>query len=263
MSIVPFRRIRAVAGKILRQSPAYYWPVRVRSGLAKGARWTAFPYSSYWRGNTEMDVEEAIRNHGAMEGASCWDLGAHFGIYAVGMGMAVGPTGQVAAFEPNPVAFAKCARHVRMNHLHWVKLFNAGVADHQGPDVLILGSDADSSSAHVAYEDEPSDSISKTVSVNLLKLDSLVDTDEIRLPDFIKVDVEGRGAHALAGAFRSISASRPTIVMSFHSRWELEGTKQLLAPLEYAGHDPSGTRLAWDDCLYRTVILYRPSHFGE
>lgn len=202
-----------------------------------------------------MDVETAIHDYGSVEGGSCWDLGAHFGIYTVGMAMAVGPKGQVAAFEPNPISFAKCARHVRMNRLHWVKLFNAGASDHQGEDRLILSSDADSSSAHLAYEDEQSGSTSEILKITLVRLDSLVDNNEIRIASFIKVDVEGRGAQALAGASRSISAARPTIVMSFHSKWELEGTKELLEPLGYHGHDPAGRALAWADCLYRTAIL--------
>src|SRR5713226_6755785 len=91
--------VRRAVGLILRCSRLEYFPVKVRKGIARGARWTLFPYSSYWRGHTEADVEQAIRLHGSIVGAACWDLGAHFGIYAVGMAMAVGATGQVAAFE--------------------------------------------------------------------------------------------------------------------------------------------------------------------
>ena len=33
------------------------FPVRVRSGVAQGARWTFFPYSAYWRGTHEPEAQ--------------------------------------------------------------------------------------------------------------------------------------------------------------------------------------------------------------
>src|SRR5438105_10018315 len=101
-------------------TPIQYIPVRVKKGLARGAKWTLFPYSAYWRGQTEVDVDVAIRGYGSIRGMTCWDLGAHFGIYTVGMAMAVGRDGQVVGFEPNPASFDRCRRHVRMNRLSWV-----------------------------------------------------------------------------------------------------------------------------------------------
>jgi len=247
--------LHGIAGRIAGKSPLRNWPVRVKKGLAQGARWTAFPYSGYWRGETEMDVEQAINQHGAMEGASCWDLGAHFGIYTVGMAMAVGSQGCVASFEPNPVAFAKCKRHVEMNGLTWVKLFNAGVSDRERTGRLIVGMNCDSSSAHLLYEDEKEEPASGLTEITLVQLDLLVESGAIRRPDFIKVDVEGHGAKALLGARRSILETTPTLVVSFHSRWELEGTKELLEPMGYSAQDGSGSPLTWQECLYRTAIL--------
>ncbi|MSU65186.1 MAG: hypothetical protein EXS38_03585 [Opitutus sp.] len=48
---------------------------------------------------------------GDIRGWTCWDLGAHFGLYSVGLARRVGPAGQVAAFEPNPISFARLQRH--------------------------------------------------------------------------------------------------------------------------------------------------------
>jgi FkbM family methyltransferase len=255
LGMIRIRKLRDVTSRLLGASPISRWPVRVRKGLAKGALWTAFPYSAYWRGNTEMDVEAAIRLHGSMEGGCCWDLGTHYGIYSVGMAMAVGPRGQVAGFEPDPVSFAKCRHHVEMNKLNWVKLFNAAVSERQGTDRLLCGTYAGSSTSHLRYEDERMPERAETLNITLVTLDSLVERDEIRLADFIKVDVEGHGAKALAGAHRSIVKARPTMVMSFHSELELAGTRRLLEPLGYCGYEPSGRSLAWEQCLYRTAVL--------
>jgi hypothetical protein len=88
--------LKTLISRALSHTPLQYFPVRVRKGLAQGAHWTLFPYSANWRGQVEQDVEMAVRRYGTMTGAACWDLGTHFGIYTVGMAMAVGSAGQVA-----------------------------------------------------------------------------------------------------------------------------------------------------------------------
>src|SRR6516165_9447744 len=133
-----WKQLRARIANWGARTPLRNLPVRVRAGLAKGARWTLLPHTAYWRGNTEIEVEAAIRRQGDLRGATCWDLGTHFGIYTVGLAMAVGPTGQVVGFEPDPVSFARCQRHVRMNRLGWVKLYNAAVSSTVGSAVLLL-----------------------------------------------------------------------------------------------------------------------------
>ncbi len=168
--------IRTLTSRLLAQTPLQYYPVTVQKGLAKGARWTLFPYSAYWRGNTELDVEEAIRLHGSIRGATCWDLGTHFGIYTVGMAMAVGSQGQVIGFEPNPLSFKRCQYHVNLNSLSWVKLFNAAVSASEGSSTLIISNNNDNvaPSAHFAYEDEQVDAKTPSLKVNTLVLDNLV-----------------------------------------------------------------------------------------
>lgn len=250
-----FQKCKDLMSQLLARSPLRSWPVRVKMGLAKGARWTAFPCSSYWRGNTETDVEAAIRAHGSMKGGCCWDLGAHFGIYTVGMGLAVGPTGQIAAFEPDPLSFDKCRRHVEMNRMSWCKLFNAGVSNLPGRSHFIVRAGLGATTSHLRYEDENECLSSQTIEIPLVQLDQLVENGEIRQPDFIKVDVEGHGARALAGACRSISAARPTLVMSFHSKKELDGTQALLEPIGYFAQGMDGCVITWEDCLYRTAVL--------
>jgi FkbM family methyltransferase len=236
-------------------TPIQYLPVTVQKGLAKGARWTLFPYSAYWRGNTELDVEAAIRLHGSIEGASCWDLGTHFGIYTVGMAMAVGSTGQVAGFEPDPVSFQRCQRHIRMNALNWVKLFNVAVSDAEGQSELILSQGSGASTSHLAYEDESANAVTAKVAIKMVALDHLVAQGEIRPAQFIKVDVEGHGAKAIAGARQTIATHRPTLVMSFHSQWELEGTQAILEPLGYRSFTPEGQDLSWESSIFRTTVL--------
>src|SRR4051812_26846547 len=120
-------------------TPIGLFPVRVRAGLAKGARWTAAPFSANWRlGGAEGDVAAALAYLDQPCGAVFWDFGAHFGIHTVGIAMKTGPSGEVVAFEPDPVAFARLTRHVRMNRLTNVILVPAAASRVRGEDILYL-----------------------------------------------------------------------------------------------------------------------------
>jgi FkbM family methyltransferase len=232
--------------KAVAASPLAYFPVRVRKGPAKGARWTLVPFSYNWREGGEGDLRAGLKKMRGVEGAVCWDFGAHFGIATVGMAMQVGPRGQVVAFEPDPGAFRRLAYHVRMNRLTNVRLFPAAASCAGGTMKLITTHGLGSSMSHFQYEDEQLNPHSKTMSVATVKPDDLVRQGEIRPPDLIKVDVQGHGAKALAGSIESIRAKRPMIIFSNHSQWELAGTRELLEPLGYCVESLTEERVPWD-----------------
>ena len=249
------RSLKTKVSEWISHTPIQFIPTTVQKGLAKGAKWTFLPYSMYWRGNNEQDVEAAIQQHGSVRGAVCWDLGTHFGIYTVGMAMAVGETGQVVGFEPDPASFRRCQHHVEINTLHWVKLFNAAVSDTEGESSLILSEGAGASTSHLAYQQEQLESGTRVVSIQMISLDRLVERGEIRPAQFIKVDVEGHGAKALTGARQTLINHRPTIVMSFHSVAELEETQAVLEPIGYRSFTVEGQTLSWSESVFRTTLL--------
>jgi FkbM family methyltransferase len=234
-----------------------YWPVRVRSGLAAGARWTLYPWSGYWRGTQEPAMHAALLGLGDLHGWSCWDLGAHFGIYSVGLAHRTGPTGEVAAFEPNPVSYARLERHRRMNGLVWMKTFEAAVSDQAGTAELLTYGDLRSTTTHLAYENETPGAATQPIGVKRLVLDELVASGQIRLPDFIKVDVEGHAHHALAGARKALAARRPLLVVAFHSEAEVQGVFALLNPLGYE-HSLIGTDSGSAHAIIGHDLLFRP-----
>ncbi len=249
------RALKTKVSEWISHTPIQFIPTTVQKGLAKGAKWTFLPYSMYWRGHNEQDVEAAIQQHGSIRGAVCWDLGTHFGIYTVGMAMAVGETGQVVGFEPDSTSFQRCQLHVNRNALHWVKLYNAAVSDTEGISNLILSQGAGASTSHLAYQQEQLESEAKLVSIPTVALDRLVNRGEIRPAQFIKIDVEGHGAKALMGARQTLIQHRPTIVMSFHSPAELEETQAVLEPIGYRSYTVEGQALSWSESVFRTTLL--------
>jgi len=251
----PLSALRRAAREMLIRSPLQYFPVRVRAGLAKGARWSMLPYSAYWRGDTEADIQAAIRQLGTLRDSVCWDLGTHFGIYTVGMAMAVGRNGHVYGFEPDAVSFKRCQRHLDMNGLTWAKIFPAAASDSDGVAELLLEDGSGQSTSRLPEAGEVTSKDTPRSTVRLMALDTLVERGEILPPVLVKVDVEGHGGAALRGAQKTIAAHLPVFVFSFHSPQELNETRAVLEPLGYVCFRPDGRSVAWPDCDGQGIVL--------
>jgi FkbM family methyltransferase len=220
---------------VLRLTGLGLLPVRVRGGVAEGARWTLYPWTSYWRGTHEPEFQAALLalGNGDIRGWSCWDLGAHFGLYSVGLARRVGPTGQVAAFEPNPVSCTRLRRHAAMNRVPWLKIYEAAVSNRAGTDEFYTYGDLGSTITHLAYEGETRSESCEIIPVKVVCLDALVDAGELRPPRFVKIDVEGHGHKALEGMLRTVRSHLPVIAVAFHSSVEIGGVAPRLASLGY------------------------------
>jgi FkbM family methyltransferase len=209
-------------------------PVRVLSGIAKGARWSFFPWTAYWRGTHEPAAQARILSLKTdWTGQHIWDLGSHYGLFAIGLGRRVGATGSVAAFEPNPLSYERLCLHVRRNRLSHVRTFRLAVSDTAGTQRFFLYEGLETTSSHLAYEGETWNESIPTRHVATARLDDLVASGEITAPDFVKVDVEGHGHKALAGAAATLARTRPILMMGFHSHAEIAGTLAILKPLRY------------------------------
>lgn len=232
----PNRTFRRLIGVVLQRTPAGLLPVRVRRGIAAGARWTLYPWTSYWRGTHEPEVQAALLSlgEGSIAGWTCWDLGAHFGLYSVGLARRVGPSGQVAAFEPNPLSYARLERHRQMNELAWLRTYPAAVSDHNVGAELFTYGDLGTTTTHLPYDGETRNENCRPMAVRTVRLDDLVASGELRSPHFVKVDVEGHGHHAVAGMSKTLAAARPILMIAFHSPQEIDGIMEIIAPLQYA-----------------------------
>jgi FkbM family methyltransferase len=196
----------------------YFIPVRVRRGIGAGLRWTLFPFSAYWRtGGSEPDIAQTIGAYGCRTGQVCWDIGAHFGLYALAMARAVGPTGKVIAVEPDPYAVRCILRHTKLNGLDSVlTVLPAGASDRTATLELHQPQGPGASTSHFFYADEPWMAAQRVLCVPTVALDELVSAKRIPPPDFIKIDAEGHAGKALAGSRNAIADSSPVIVVSYH-----------------------------------------------
>ena len=62
-------------------------------------------------------------------GKAVWDVGANVGLYTLPSARAVGPTGRVYAFEPMPRNLGLLRRHLAMNRLSNVEIYDVAVGD--------------------------------------------------------------------------------------------------------------------------------------
>jgi FkbM family methyltransferase len=222
-----------LVGGFLNATRLAWFPVKVRHGLAQGAWWTLYPFSAYWRGNVEKEMQDLIAGLGDFHGKVVWDLGAHYGIYSIGLARRTGPTGQVVAFEPNPVSFARLRHHARLNRLGWLKALPYAVSDEIGVAELITYGTAESTTTHLQFENETRTEAWHPIAVPKVRPDDLVKTGEIRPPWFVKVDVEGHGHHAMAGMQQTLRTHRPRLIVAYHSQQEVDGCSAILDPLGY------------------------------
>jgi FkbM family methyltransferase len=134
-------------------------------------------------------------------GMRVFDIGANVGYYTQKFAEAVGPTGEVHAFEPVP-ASAATVRELQQKY-PWVHVHQCAVADQPGTVLMNTGADSTSPTNRIAIEDsEANDGIS----VSVTTLDQVV--AESGIPSAIKIDVEGYEWHVLQGAQETLRSDQ-------------------------------------------------------
>jgi FkbM family methyltransferase len=180
----------------------------------------------------EPDVWRALMAE-VRTGDTFVDVGAFIGLYAVAVGLRLGCSGRVVAFEPDRRSFSLLEKHVRLNGLEGkVELHRAAVSDNTGEGRFL----ANGSQARLvlSHDWEKNTEIVPTVT-----LDGALAGERI---DILKIDVEGYEEWVLRGAQNLLRdrASRPRAVfMEVHPyAWNSKdgGSAALLGLLNDAGY---------------------------
>lgn len=140
------------------------------------------------------------------EGDYVVDAGAFIGDHTTAYLKAVGPSGYVMAFEPNPEAY-RCLLH---NCPDAQNVF-AGLGEKE--DKLRFATGTNMGASHICGIGDKKVDIVTLDSYNLPKL------------DFLKLDVEGFEIPALKGATKTIFKFKPTMWIEVN-RWALERNRE-------------------------------------
>jgi FkbM family methyltransferase len=190
--------------------------------------------------------EAAIMTALVRPGDHVLDVGAHAGWYTRVLAEAVGPGGRVYSVEPIPPTFTLLSFCVRRLGLANVTLFNCAASRESGrasmevPEYPTGGENFYRASL---LTPPPGTGPTRSFSVDVRTVDSLLGTPPPRIT-FIKVDVEGHEAEALAGAGATIARDHPALCVEVTGDPDVPGSgSQTLV----AGLAAQGYRAYWLD----------------
>jgi FkbM family methyltransferase len=138
-------------------------------------------------------------------GMRALDIGANYGVYSVGMGKAVGPTGCVWSFEPSPSTFRFLQHTLASNNLAQVDADDCALSDRAGRGRLSMQTNSELNS--LVY-----DLAESGEEVRVDTLDEAAARRGMRGIDFVKLDAEGAEARIVAGGREFLRVEDPLVM---------------------------------------------------
>jgi FkbM family methyltransferase len=203
----------------------------VDAGPAKGLKYPVLlpDDKGVWTGNYEVEFVSALV--GAVNPDDvCFDIGGWRGY--CGGAMATHKAKNVFIFEPLPDNCQRIERLISLNPGLPMRLIKAAVGALDGTanfsmlDATSMGKLSDSPF-------QPEVRSEKSITVDVISLDSWRRTNHVQPPNVMKIDVEGAEVMVLQGAAETIKESCPTLFIECHSRDLTRDVCVFLAPLGY------------------------------
>ncbi len=219
--------VSSFLGKLLR-FPLRFIPqrteLRILQGKHRGLKWIAGSSNhGCWIGSYEFRkrkrFEEMVKN-----GFVVYDIGAHVGYYTLLASVLVGSKGLVYAFEPVPANIDMLRRHVVINAVENVTIFEYALFSRDGK--LKFKTSVSSSMGHI-------DENGGDIEIVAITLDNLIKRGNMRPPDVMKIDVEGSEYEVLIGATGTIEVHHPIIFLATHSPSQHRGCIDFLLERGY------------------------------
>jgi FkbM family methyltransferase len=193
------------------------WRLRVSGGFELAVPRTGSAALIYYQGLSEPEIASVLKRF-LKPGMVFFDVGAHFGEYALLGSKWVGKTGQVHAFEPQTDLFRLLTANLEANFARNAVLNASAIADVDGPATFAVRYELADSSLAVT-NDAFDKTIEQSVTVSATTLDKYCKHHGVR-PDLIKVDVEGAEFLALNGAKSLLqlpASAAPTWILEYSS----------------------------------------------
>ena len=190
-----------------RQAPPQ--PAVIRQGIGAGLKFEADnTNSSYVDGTYESPIQKALVDY-LKPGAIFYDIGASLGFFTLIAARLVESSGQVYAFEPVPENAARIRRNAMLNDFAHVTVLEKAVAEAEGRGELLLAHHA--GGATLAAAGTPPD-LKGHLEVNLVSIDYLIASEQLRPPTLVKIDVEGAEIDVLRGMKQTLTAYKPILI---------------------------------------------------
>jgi FkbM family methyltransferase len=163
-----------------------------------------------------------------------YDVGANIGIFTVPLGISLGASGKIVAFEPYPPNVARLRAHLTVNNVLNVDILPVAASDFDGEVELRVGTE----SARATTASGVAAPKSRTLIVPCQKLDSVWRDSGEPMVALMKIDVEGSEVAVVRGASRLIESCRPVLLIESVDKVEI--LERLLSPYGYRRTQPDG-----------------------
>jgi FkbM family methyltransferase len=163
-------------------------------------------------GLLETSVQEAFIRH-LGEGGVLYDIGANVGFFSLLGARLVGDAGHVYSFEPAPENCTAILEHAALNGAHNVTLVPRAASSRSGRGRLQLVDDRSWSKLE-GYGAHPG--TERVIDVDLVAVDELVRSGELRPPSVVKIDVEGAELEVLDGLRTTLQQHGPAVICELH-----------------------------------------------
>ncbi|VAW75583.1 methyltransferase FkbM [hydrothermal vent metagenome] len=165
-----------------------------------------------------------------LSGVTVIDVGANKGVYSYWMSRAVGPTGRVIAFEPQPELEKHLADVVGSFFLSNVEIVPHALSARPGDAVLYR---RNVGSGDASFEAMPG---GEAIEVSCTTLDDYVAASGLDGIAYIKCDVEGHELAVMQGAEKTLKRWGPVLQVECHHREAAQGDLfTFLSGLGYEG----------------------------
>jgi len=196
--------------------------VPILQGPLRGKRWIVGSHlHGCWLGSYELEMQKQVANQ-VKRGDVFYDVGANVGFYSI-LAASLTDPGMVHAFEPLVTNLAYLRKHLELNRVHNVKVFEMAISDEVGTAFL----EVEKTRAMGRLRK------SGSVRVRTSTLDALLSEGEVAPPDCIKMDIEGAELHALLGAKECFAQYRPKLFLATHGRDVHDECCRLLQSWQY------------------------------
>ena len=140
---------------------------------------------------------------------------ANIGYFSLAAAATLRNTGQVSAFEPGRVAYARLTANVALNPFANLKTFRLAVAAAPGEVVLFTSGEIADSGANIFQAGAAQTTQER---VRVVALDQLLQEEGLQEPNLIKIDVEGAELAVLQGAAALLTRARPMLLMEMEEK---------------------------------------------
>jgi FkbM family methyltransferase len=163
------------------------------------------------------------------------DIGANTGIYSL-VSETLRPNAKIYAFEPVKRVFDKLANNIELNHFS-AKPYEVAISNNDG-EAHIYDTDSEHILSVTVNKNLLSpDTKARKVSINTLKLSTLIEREKLEKIDLIKIDVETHEAEVLEGMGKYLSKFKPTLLIEILNNEVANDVNRILEGLGYLYFD--------------------------